>query len=178
MAATSTSTSGSRRKRICLLLDTVQFAYQNELLLGVHEQCLADGVDVYCLVGGRVTSGLSSDMLYAAIGPKDFDGVIMSTGTMVHEEAAAELNAFLSKFGDTPKVSLSTAVPEISSVIIDNVSSVRELTKHLIEVHGKRRIAFVRANNPEGDQRFEGYQEALFDHWIPLDPALVVMDAQ
>ena len=177
MAATSTSTSGSRRKRICLLLDTVQFAYQNELLLGVHEQCLADGVDVYCLVGGRVTSGLSSDMLYAAIGPKDFDGVIMSTGTMVHEEAAAELNAFLSKFGDTPKVSLSTAVPEISSVIIDNVSSVRELTKHLIEVHGKRRIAFVRANNPEGDQRFEGYQEALFDHGIALDPELVVNGA-
>lgn len=174
MPTTSRSTSGRSRSRICLLLDTVQFAYQNELLLGVHEQCLREGLDVYCLVGGGISGAGASDSIYRFVGPQSYDGVIMSTGTMVHEEAAEELDTFLRKFGDTPIVSLSTAVPAISSVIIDNVSSVRELTKHLIEVHGKRHIAFVRVNSPEGEQRFEGYQEALFDHGIAMDPNLVV----
>ncbi len=168
------STSRSRR-RICLLLDTVQFAYQNELLLGVHEQCQKADLDLYCLSSGGIAAASASDSLYRLIGPKDYDGFIMSTGTMVHDESTDDLQAFLRKFGDTPTVSLSTAVPDIASVIIDNQSSVRELTKHLIEEHGKRRIGIVRVNSPEGEQRFEGYQEALFDHGIPLDPALVVM---
>jgi DNA-binding LacI/PurR family transcriptional regulator len=169
MTASSLPRSSRSRKRICLLLDTVQFAYQNELLLGVHEQCVNEGLDLYCL------SARVGDSLYDLVGPTDYDGIIMSTGTMVHDEATLDLQAFVAKFGATPTVSMSTAVPNVTSVIIDNVSSVRELTKHLIEAHGKRRIGFVRVNSPEGEQRFEGYQEALFDHGISLDPALVVM---
>jgi DNA-binding LacI/PurR family transcriptional regulator len=175
MTVSSTPKSSRNRRRICLLLDTAEFAYQNELLLGVHEQCRAADVDVYCLSGGGISAARAGQSLYDLVGPGDYDGIIMSTGTMVHDESTEELHAFLRRFGQTPTVSLSTAVPEIASVIVDNQTSVRELTKHLIETHGKRRIGFVRVNSPEGEQRFEGYQEALFDHGIPLDPALVVV---
>jgi sigma-B regulation protein RsbU (phosphoserine phosphatase) len=48
------------------------------------------------------------------------------------------------------------------------------LTQHLIDAHGRRRIAFVRVAHPEGELRFAGYQSALEAAGLPLDPELVV----
>ncbi len=46
------------------------------------------------------------------------------------------------------------------------------LTNHLIEVHGRRRIVFLRG--PEGHEdsvwRERGYREALEAHHIKFDP--------
>jgi ABC-type sugar transport system substrate-binding protein len=46
---------------------------------------------------------------------------------------------------------------------------------HLIEVHGYRRIAFIRgpATHPGAQERYQGYVEALTQHGLPFDPRLV-----
>src|SRR5262249_43510638 len=45
-----------------------------------------------------------------------------------------------------------------------------------IEVHHKRRIAFIRGPtfSPEAETRFTAYQATLESHGIPFDPALTV----
>lgn len=64
---------------------------------------------------------------------------------------------------------------KVPSVNIENVKSTRELITHLIEVHGCRRIAFLRGPEKEEDsrEREEGYVKALEAHGIPVDPTLI-----
>ena len=49
------------------------------------------------------------------------------------------------------------------------------MVDHLIEVHGRRRIAFLcgPAGNEDSYWRERGYRESLAAHGIPFDPALV-----
>ena len=63
----------------------------------------------------------------------------------------------------------------IPSVSFENRGSADQLVEHLITVHGRRRIAFLRG--PDGNQdlleREAGYRAALARHGIAFDPALV-----
>jgi DNA-binding LacI/PurR family transcriptional regulator/serine phosphatase RsbU (regulator of sigma subunit) len=174
MAQPGKAANKAGRRRIALLVDTLNYAYQNELLLGVHEQCVQESLDLYCMLGGGILAAPNASFIYDRVGAEDFDGLVLSTGTLMHGESDAELLEFLRRFGETPVVSVARAVPNVASVIIDNVSSIREITKHLIDVHGRKRIATVRVNSREGEQRFEGYLAALSDCGITFDPALVV----
>ncbi len=50
------------------------------------------------------------------------------------------------------------------------------MIRHLIEVHGYKRIAFIRGpqRQLEADQRFEAYKRELEAHNIPFDDRIVV----
>lgn len=56
-----------------------------------------------------------------------------------------------------------------SSVLIDNRTGAREVTKHLISL-GHTRIAFVAGDivHPSIRERLDGFQEALSEHGLPL----------
>ncbi len=59
------------------------------------------------------------------------------------------------------------------TVMPDNRGGTETLLRHLLE-HGHRHIAFVGyLENPDIRERYEGYQNALTRHGIPLDPRLV-----
>jgi DNA-binding LacI/PurR family transcriptional regulator len=77
-----------------------------------------------------------------------------------------------------PMVLLHRSPPaslNIPCVTFENKSGSRKLIDHLIEVHGRRHIAFLAG--PEGNEdshwREMGYREALEAHGLPFDPALV-----
>jgi DNA-binding LacI/PurR family transcriptional regulator len=61
------------------------------------------------------------------------------------------------------------------SILIEDRSGARQITEHLIQRHGRRRIAFLRG--PEGNEdsllREQGYREALSANGIPFDPTLI-----
>jgi DNA-binding LacI/PurR family transcriptional regulator len=65
----------------------------------------------------------------------------------------------------------------IPSVTIENKSGARMIVEHLIQVHQRRRIVFLRG--PEGNEdsqwRERGYREALEANGIPFDPSLVTV---
>ena len=64
---------------------------------------------------------------------------------------------------------------EIPCVFFENQESARKLVTHLIEVHGRRRIAFLQgpAGNEESAQREAGYRAALQSHGLEADPELM-----
>jgi LacI family transcriptional regulator len=62
---------------------------------------------------------------------------------------------------------------QISFIDTDNIAGSYTATKHLIDL-GHRRIATVAsAQNSAGDDRYRGYQKALTEHGLLLDPKLV-----
>jgi phosphoserine phosphatase RsbU/P len=156
--------------RLGLFVDLVSQPYQNDLLLGVEDECCRSGTSLYCLAGGLIDEPQS---FYEIVGASDLDGIIVSSGT-VARRAATELGRFLDRYRALPLVSVSVEVEGLPCVLIDNVGGTRELTEHLIDVHGRRRIAFVRVDHPEGELRYAGYRAALRARGLPLDPELVV----
>jgi DNA-binding LacI/PurR family transcriptional regulator len=66
----------------------------------------------------------------------------------------------------------------IPCVTIENKNGTRQLMDHLIEIHGCRRIAFIKGstNNEDSYWREQGYRKALEEHHIRFDPDLETGD--
>jgi len=108
---------------------------------------------------------------------ESLDGVILFAGFLAQhigidnfEEYAAEIP------GHIPAVSVSFSMPGMPSVLVDNVGGIYIAVEHLIKVHGKKKIAFVKGpdGHPEADDRLAGYKKALAANGIPLDEAYIL----
>jgi DNA-binding LacI/PurR family transcriptional regulator/anti-anti-sigma regulatory factor len=88
------------------------------------------------------------------------------------EEAFA---GFHSRFPSLPMANALRVYAGCPGLAPDAYRGTKELTCHLIEVHGYRRIAFV--TGPKGnwavEERYRGYVDALAEHDVSLDPNLV-----
>ncbi|MEU4921652.1 LacI family DNA-binding transcriptional regulator [Streptomyces parvus] len=60
-------------------------------------------------------------------------------------------------------------IDHLDHIVVANAEGERELTRHLIEDHGLRRLAFVGAEeeSPDAQARFRGFQEACRDAGLP-----------
>lgn len=160
--------------KIGLLVDSLSHWYQHGLLRGAHEESVRADASLYCLSGGEIEIHRQRNSIYELIGPRDFDAIVVSSGTITRTPTTLELTGFFTRFAPTPLTSISVEVDSVPSVVVDNAGGIRELTLHLIDRHDRRRIAFTRVANPEGEQRFAGYRQALEERGLPLDPELVV----
>jgi DNA-binding LacI/PurR family transcriptional regulator len=64
---------------------------------------------------------------------------------------------------------------QIPCVTVENKAASRKLIDHLIEVHQRRRIVFLRGPEKHEDSywRETGYRESLEAHHLSIDPALI-----
>jgi DNA-binding LacI/PurR family transcriptional regulator len=64
---------------------------------------------------------------------------------------------------------------DIPVVTIENQAGACQIVDHLIEAHGRKRIAFLQGpeENEDSEARERGYRQALKKHNIAFDPALV-----
>jgi diguanylate cyclase (GGDEF)-like protein len=116
------------------------------------------------------------NIVYDLIDKSNVDGLILVSGYLASYITPKDLAKFYERFGDIPKVSVSMEIKGIPSVLVDNMTGMKEAVDHLIDFHGHRRIAFVKgpSNNPEAGQRFQAYVLSLKEHGIPIDPDLIV----
>lgn len=67
-------------------------------------------------------------------------------------------------------------IDHLDHIVVANADGERELTRHLIEDHGLRRLVFVGGDtdSPDAEARFRGFQEACRDAGLPVpdEPAL------
>jgi DNA-binding LacI/PurR family transcriptional regulator len=110
------------------------------------------------------------------IHPETLDGLVVWTGALNSYLSQEEINTFFTSLRPMPLVSIAMEIKNVPSVLLDNYSGMYAATKHLIEVHKRRRIVFV--SGPEGHQetsiRLEAYCAALAETSIVYDPALVI----
>jgi len=83
--------------------------------------------------------------------------------------------AFCRRFDPLPLVSVEAVVPGHPAVVMDDRGGMAAAVSHLIEVHGHRRIAYVRGpeKHTGAQARYQGYLDALDGHGLPIDPTLV-----
>lgn len=107
------------------------------------------------------------------IGPHNTDGMLVFADSL-SEDHLTHLcqNKFpLVLIHRTPPVNL-----KIPFVTVENKAATRRIVDHLIEVHGRRSILFVRGPFDQEDThwREKGYRDSLNAHNINLDQALMI----
>jgi sigma-B regulation protein RsbU (phosphoserine phosphatase) len=162
-----------QKPRLGLFLRGGDYTYQNEIILGANDECQEHGVDLYCFAGGLSNTSDPRNLVYDLVGPDDLDAVILVPGTMASEDSV-EVEALFQRFAALPLCTIGPPRPNVASLSVDNMSGIRELTRHLIEKHGRRRVAFISGPNNEAAQRFDGYRQALRECGVAYDERLVL----
>jgi sigma-B regulation protein RsbU (phosphoserine phosphatase) len=165
-----------RRTRVGLLVDQLSNEYTETIFSEMVAAALEHGVDTICLVGGKLLPG---DLTA-------FRHVVFDLATRASVDAllvlppggevgTSDMVAFCRRFHSLPICGIAIPWTDYPSVLVDNETGLREGIRHLIEAHGRRRIAFIRGPelNPEAQRRYQVYRELLDEHGITFDPSLV-----
>jgi len=99
-------------------------------------------------------------------------GIIMYSGLIVNAIGNVALEKYALEISKKiPMVSLAYPIPGIITVIIDGESGMYNAVNHLIQVHGKKHLAFIKGpdGHPEAEERFNGYKRALAENGITYD---------
>lgn len=117
--------------------------------------------------------GNSRDTMPPPIGPHNTDGMLVFSDGLFDDEL---VNFHESGFPMVLVHRTSPAALNIPSVTVENIQITHRLVEHLIQVHGKRRILFMRGPVHQEDsyRRETGYKSALAANGIPFDEDLIL----
>ena len=165
---------GTRSPRVGLFLRGGSYAYQDEILVGAHQECRARGVDLACFAGGNITLPDPRNFVYALPGPQDLDAAIFVKGTMGAEDGDPAVGRVIERLRPLTMCTIGAREVGFACVSIDNSTGIRALTRHLIERHDRRRIAFVTGHGREAEERLAGWRAGHRDARLEADETLVV----
>ena len=172
------------RKRIAVLVASIDREYQQDFASGLVSAGVQNDVDI-CIFNSQghmnvaisTSSEVGESMIYDLPDLDEFDGVISMLATMGNDVAYHKVTEVLEPLKQKGKPHISIDVPQEGAVCIrfDDAVSVGELTEHLINEHGARRIAFVSGplNSNVSIARLEACREALCRHGLELDSRLI-----
>jgi LacI family transcriptional regulator len=162
------SLAGGRQCRIALLHSNPSAAYLSEFLVGTLEEASTSDAQ---LVVEHCTGAESAEALAMRLEAHRIDAVLLPPPLCDDAALRQALHA-----RDMPMVQIATGRPVDSAhaVTIDDEGAAYAMTRHLV-ARGHRRIGFVsgNANQTASHLRRRGYERALEEAGIPLDPLLV-----
>ena len=160
----------SRKTRVIgLLLNNLHNDFFVPLLNGV--EAVVRKKDYNLIVATYHAS--SRDHRQPPIGPHNTDGLLVFSDGLTDDDLTA-----LNQSGFPMVLVHRTPPPNIPipSVTVENIEITKNLVDHLIRVHGKRRILFLRGPIHQEDSiwRETGYKSALQSNGIPVDDKLIL----
>lgn len=80
-------------------------------------------------------------------------------------------NQYYKRYGKVPVVTLTLKIPGFPVATIDSYAAMRELVEHMVKVHNRKRIAFVRGPKTHGpaQERVKAYSDVLKENGLPTD---------
>ena len=166
-----------KRKHIGVLCSTIDIACQYDVWKGIVEVAEANDMHLTAYIGtyqttdNNFTSHVES--CFDIMWHNDLlDGVIVLSGFIAQNIGLEEFAKYAARIPkNVPVISVSIDIPGIPSVMTHNTSGMYSAVEHLIKVHGKKHLAFVKGpdGHPEAEARLQGYKNALKDNNIPFD---------
>ena len=160
-----------RTDTLGLLLPEIGEAFFSALLRGIEAEARLAGFDLLIHATSHIPHA-STPGPRRSLGEHNTDGLVVFTQSIDSSELERlhRINFPVVLLFQTPPHSV-----DIPAVLVENQSGAQSLIGHLIEVHGCRRIAFLRGpqGNEDSEQRELGYRLALDSHGVPLDGNLL-----
>lgn len=169
---------------IGFMIHQIDNEYTSELLKGLIPAAKELDIDLVILPG-QALNGEYYDAVYAAYeyqhnviyefcSKDNFDGLIISAGTLNSFVSEKTFESFVDRFGDIPLITLESKVGNYPCIRYDG-SGMYEAVTHLIQVHKLRRIGFISGpkGNSDADSRLSAYLKALRDNGIEPDNSII-----
>ena len=154
------------------------YEFQARMLAAAERAAREHGLDFVAVSGGVLGVDLRDPkrFVYDFIGPDCVDALLICTHTIGHHSTLAELTDFVARFRSLPCVCLGVALAGVATMLMDNEAGMYTAVKHLALDHRFRRIAFVAGpgGSEEAQARFRGYERALVEGRLEVDPRYVV----
>lgn len=176
--------SSSRRRTLGLLTANIHLGAARTLWLGVADAAAKHDQNLFCFPGGvlRVTEHHEAqrNVIYDLIDPAQLDGLITWASTLGGQLSPADVMDFHRRFRSLPVISLAQIIEGAPTLSIDSYHGMRAAIVHLIEVHGLRKLAFIRGpvNHFFAQERYRAYTDVLQEYGLPYVPELVTRPLQ
>ncbi len=155
---------------IGVLLTNMQSDFFTPLLNGIESAVRGKG---YNMIVATYRAGNNGESGKPPIGPHNVDGLLVFADSL-NDGQLSQLSK--RKF---PVVLIHRSSPKNLSlpyITVENKMAAEKLIDHLIEVHGRRRIIFLRGPLSQEDSYWRecGYKASLKAHHISYDPDLIL----
>ena len=170
-----------RRKRIAVLMASIDREYQQNFAAGLAAAGLQYGIDV-CIFNSQghmniefSTSDAGESVIYDLPNLKDFDGIISMPATMGNDITLKKLYDVLGQTRGKPHISIDVPQEDAVTVAFDDQGSVEELTEHLINKHGARKFAYISGplDSEVAVKRLDACRDTLKKHGLTLNDKLI-----
>jgi PAS domain S-box-containing protein len=167
------------RPTIGLLIDDSGDPIARDLWAGAENAATERDANLLCVVGGALRSPAAfaalANVVYDLVSADNVDGLVVWAGGLGRFVGPEELAAFCTRYRPLPLVAAGMGLEGIPTVSIDHQLGMRQVVTHLLQVHGCRRIAYLPGvlAPAEAEQWYRAYAEALAEHDLSPDPALV-----
>jgi DNA-binding LacI/PurR family transcriptional regulator/signal transduction histidine kinase len=163
-----------RRPVIGFLIDSLFDGFQEGIWRGVLAAAEASDASILCFIAPFPGRGHTGRTPYDLVDRRNVDGLI-SVSSVLRTASDDELAAYYRRLDPLPVVTIGLPHCGLPNIQLDSGAGTAALVNHLVEVHGRRRIAFIRgrAGHLEAEERFAAYRATLNRHGIPFDPARV-----
>ncbi|MCR5477576.1 MAG: GGDEF domain-containing protein [Lachnospiraceae bacterium] len=173
--------TGSRRKRIGLFVSLPENIHVRRVLEGVRRGCERYDYDLCVFAASAHVSYPEMDYtrgetnIYELANFGELDGVILDTATLNgsrEEFVQKRLLERLSGVPDLPVCCLEAGWENLPLIENDNEETLREMCRHLIEVHGKTHLCFLTGHkgHPVAEERLRVFLEETARHGITVAP--------
>ncbi|MBR5362007.1 MAG: GGDEF domain-containing protein [Oscillospiraceae bacterium] len=164
---------------IAVIASGIDEEYQQAILRGIHRYAAQHHVNIaHFIAFGGILANPKYDQgeynIFELPNFSLFDGVILLTNTF--SGALAEENLYPRiRAAGIPAVSIDRELGDLYHIGIRNAEAMEQITRHLIEAHGVRRLNYISGpdTNTESMERFEAFSKVLQEHDILLEPQRV-----
>jgi signal transduction histidine kinase/DNA-binding LacI/PurR family transcriptional regulator/AraC-like DNA-binding protein len=180
MAPSTSRPRSSRPLTIGILTAGLNGPTEINLWHGVADRALERNVNLICFSGGiphwHQQYEAQKNILFNIPGQENVDGLLIWANILSHTLDRTGLEAFCQRYAPLPIISMGMVLPSFPSICINMHEGMHKLLAHLIDNHGRRKIAFIRGleASQDAEERYQAYLETLERYHLPINPDLIV----
>lgn len=179
IARTSWPPPDRTRQRYALLVDSLDDEHEQSVVHGSLAAARELDARLVVVAGGPVDTQderlRAGNFAFDLVVRDNALGVLVLSSALGNAAGPERLAEWLTRYNGMPLCCMGVPIPGRLSVRVDNAAGITEAVHHLIAVHGKQNIGFIRgpAQSDEAEVRYAAYRDALLKHGIDPDPRWV-----
>ncbi|MCR5544789.1 MAG: EAL domain-containing protein [Eubacterium sp.] len=159
------------RKKLALFVGQADESLQSRFITGFTKEAFRTDYDVcvfsmYRKYQDTAERDMGESNIFKLANPDFFDGIVIMKDTIQTPNVAVDLENRLHETYKGPVLVVDLESDYYDSVFIDSYTPVKELTDHLIEVHGLKDIAFLtgKIKHRHSIERMNAFLDSMHEH--------------
>ena len=160
--------------KIALIVEEIDQSYQSAILNGIASSAAEFSLNISAFVSfsGEMNNSkhdAGEFNIFNLPDLRNFDGAILLTNTLAYQPVITDILNRIKEAG-IPAVSIDNDIPYLYHIGIDNRTAMRNITEHLIKVHGFSKFCYISgpADNPESADRLKAFRSVLWENDIRI----------